>query len=517
MDGGGHPRLVEVPEPASPAMRVLACGLCGSDVEKLGAAPAGTVLGHEVVARARDGRRLALIHHLPCGECERCLAGHESTCESFAAATIVPGGFAELVGEARGVPVPDELSDAVGTYIEPLACVLRGAERVPRGRVLVVGQGFVGRLFAEVLRRRGDDVYAIDTNPERSGRAPDGPVDAAVLCAPAAPLELVSPGGTVLVFADAGTIDAAAVYRRELTLTGSRSATPRHMEEAAALLQELDLPEPTVLPLEQFSEGCRALPVGPRAQGRLHAVRALLFHGPGDLRLEEVPRPEPGPGDVLVRVEVALTDGTDLKAFRRGHPVLLGELPSPFGHEFCGIDVETERRVVAANSAGGRRARRRSRAAERRLRRVHPRSRGDREREFAARPCRARARGRRPGRAARLLPARSRARGRREGRLGRDPRRGADRLAALRVRRRRGRAAGRRRRPSRAPRARAALRRRDRRRGTRRHRDRGGRDRRRLGSAQSSSSGRAAQRSSSAGSSGARSYAWTPSASTTRS
>ena len=81
-------------------------------------------------------------------------------------------------------------------------------------------------------------------------------------------------------------------------------------------------------------------------------MRALLFHGPGDLRLEEVPRPEPDAGDVLVRVEVALTDGTDLKAFRRGHPVLLGELPSPFGHEFCGIDVETERRVVAANSAG---------------------------------------------------------------------------------------------------------------------------------------------------------------------
>jgi L-iditol 2-dehydrogenase len=82
-------------------------------------------------------------------------------------------------------------------------------------------------------------------------------------------------------------------------------------------------------------------------------VRALRFHGPGDLRLEEVPAPEPGPGDVLVQVEVALTDGTDLKAFRRGHPVLLGELPSPFGHEFCGIDVATGRRVVAANSAAG--------------------------------------------------------------------------------------------------------------------------------------------------------------------
>ncbi|HSK17155.1 MAG TPA: zinc-binding dehydrogenase [Gaiellaceae bacterium] len=80
-------------------------------------------------------------------------------------------------------------------------------------------------------------------------------------------------------------------------------------------------------------------------------MRALLYHGPGDLRVEEVPRPEPGPGEVLVRVEVALTDGTDAKAFRRGHPLLLAETPSPFGHELCGIDVATGRRVVPANSA----------------------------------------------------------------------------------------------------------------------------------------------------------------------
>jgi L-iditol 2-dehydrogenase len=84
-------------------------------------------------------------------------------------------------------------------------------------------------------------------------------------------------------------------------------------------------------------------------------VKALRFHGPGDVRLEDVPRPEPGPGDVLVQVEVALTDGTDLKAFRRGHPLLLRELPSPFGHEFSGVDVASGRRVVAANSDAGER------------------------------------------------------------------------------------------------------------------------------------------------------------------
>ena len=80
-------------------------------------------------------------------------------------------------------------------------------------------------------------------------------------------------------------------------------------------------------------------------------MRALVFHGPRDLRLEDAPEPVPGEGDVLLQVEVALTDGTDLKAYRRGHPVLLGPPPSPFGHEVCGIDVATGRRVVAANSA----------------------------------------------------------------------------------------------------------------------------------------------------------------------
>jgi L-iditol 2-dehydrogenase len=78
-------------------------------------------------------------------------------------------------------------------------------------------------------------------------------------------------------------------------------------------------------------------------------VKAALLHAPGDLRVADVPRPEPGPGDVLVQVEVALTDGTDLKTFRRGHPLLTRTSPAPFGHEFCG--VVAGRRVVAANSA----------------------------------------------------------------------------------------------------------------------------------------------------------------------
>ena len=260
LDAAGRPVVGEVDEPGGDGelVRVLACGLCGSDIEKLRPEFAGVVLGHEVVAETADGRRVALVHHRGCGECERCRGGHESTCAEFARATIRPGGFAERVRADAWIDVPAGVDDARATALEPLACVVRGAEAVPAGRVLVLGQGFVGRLFAAVLARRGDDVFAVDADPRRSGRAPDGPVDAVVICAPGAgatALESVRPGGTILVFADAGALPADAIYRNELTVAGRRSATSDAMRAAAALLPELELPEPTVLPLERFAEG----------------------------------------------------------------------------------------------------------------------------------------------------------------------------------------------------------------------------------------------------------------------
>ncbi|GAB3462360.1 alcohol dehydrogenase catalytic domain-containing protein [Kineococcus endophyticus] len=89
-------------------------------------------------------------------------------------------------------------------------------------------------------------------------------------------------------------------------------------------------------------------------------MRAAIFHGPGDLRMEDVPDPEPGPGEVLVDVRAAATCGTDLKSYRRGHPKLFPVLPSRFGHEFAGVvravgdgvtGFSPGQRVVAANTA----------------------------------------------------------------------------------------------------------------------------------------------------------------------
>jgi L-iditol 2-dehydrogenase len=264
LDAAGQPRLDDVPEPSGNGVRVRvrACGLCGSDVEKLGRAPAGTVLGHEVVGELEDGRRVVLVHHAGCGVCARCRAGHESTCEQFREPTIVPGGFAERVLAHGTVDVPDGIDDATASYAEPLACVLRGAERVPAGRVLVVGCGFVGALMVAALRLRGNEVFGTDPRRERcealGAPSPDGPVETAVLCAPGGANEAAAalePGGTLLVFADAGALDLDEVYRKELYVIGSRSATPRHLRRAVALLPELELPRAEVLPLERFAEG----------------------------------------------------------------------------------------------------------------------------------------------------------------------------------------------------------------------------------------------------------------------
>jgi threonine dehydrogenase-like Zn-dependent dehydrogenase len=124
--------------------------------------------------------------------------------------------------------------------------------------VLIVGHGFVGGLFAAVLAARGDEVFAVDADPARTRGVPHGSVDAVVLAAPGGvetALAALEPGGTLLVFADAGAIPAAPLYRRELTVVGSRSATPAHMREAVRLLPGLDVPAPTVLPLDRFAEG----------------------------------------------------------------------------------------------------------------------------------------------------------------------------------------------------------------------------------------------------------------------
>ncbi len=270
LDSDGLPQLVHVPEPPGDGVlvHVRACGLCGSDVEKIGHGGPATMLGHEVTGELESGQRVTVMHRVPCGMCERCLAGHESTCKEFGEPRIAPGGFAERIRATHCVPLPESLRAEDGIWVEPLACVLRAAELVPRGRVLVVGCGALGRLWIQVLIRRGDTVVAIDPRADRIAGArevgagvDDRPVDAAVLTAPAGiddALRRLEPGGTLLVFAaPRGVVPTSldTIYRKELALVGSRSATPAFFRLAVDVLPSLVLPPVTTLPLERFLEG----------------------------------------------------------------------------------------------------------------------------------------------------------------------------------------------------------------------------------------------------------------------
>ncbi len=89
-------------------------------------------------------------------------------------------------------------------------------------------------------------------------------------------------------------------------------------------------------------------------------MKAVILRGPEEVTYEDVPVPEPGPGEILMKIESALTCGTDLKVFLRGgHPRMI-KVPGVFGHEMAGT-VETTGdgvegfspgdRVVPANSA----------------------------------------------------------------------------------------------------------------------------------------------------------------------
>jgi threonine dehydrogenase-like Zn-dependent dehydrogenase len=153
-------------------------------------------------------------------------------------------------------------------WVEPLACVLRGAELVPPGRVGVVGCGAIGQLWVQALRRRGDGVVAIDPRGDRVARAcelgavvDDDPIASVVLTAHAGAndaLRRLEPGGTLVVFAapnEPVPLDLDAVYRKELAIVGTRSATPAYFRDAIEQLPSFSLPAVTTLPLDRFREG----------------------------------------------------------------------------------------------------------------------------------------------------------------------------------------------------------------------------------------------------------------------
>ena len=166
-----------VPEigPGETLVRIHASGICGSDVLEWYRVPkAPIVLGHEVagevvaigegVCSVAVGDRVVLSHHVPDNTCRYCLTGNHTACHTLHTTNFDPGGFAQYVRMPalqtdRGIlRMPDSMSYEEGSFVEPLACVVRAQSRAgvrPGSTVLVMGSGISGLLHIRLALALG--------------------------------------------------------------------------------------------------------------------------------------------------------------------------------------------------------------------------------------------------------------------------------------------------------------------------------------------------------------------------
>jgi L-iditol 2-dehydrogenase len=300
-------RLEEVPVPEIGTneilVRVHTCGICGTDLKKIatGSHPAPRIFGHEtsgVVAKVGEGvckfsvgDRVVVFHHIPCGKCYYCQHKTFAQCATYkkvgCTAGYEPsgGGFAEYVRvmdwivEKGTVRIPDGVSFEQACFVEPVNTCIKGIEtlRLHTGEtVLVIGQGPIGLILANLAQRAGARVITSDLYPARltmahsfglqdtidaskvdavqtvrgmtEGRGADAvilAVGGSGLIRPA--IDAGRPGGRVLLFAQTVrgevTIDPASVCVDEKTLLGSYSASVELQEESVRFVmdREMDL------------------------------------------------------------------------------------------------------------------------------------------------------------------------------------------------------------------------------------------------------------------------------------
>jgi L-iditol 2-dehydrogenase len=304
-----------VPEigPDEILFRVEASGICGSDVmEWYRIRKAPLVLGHEAAGVIEKvganvqgfsvGDRIFANHHVPCGQCRYCQRGQETVCRTLRSTTFDPGGFAEKVrlpeiNVRQGTfKIPDSMSFETATFIEPVACALRGqrmADFKPGISVAVLGSGLAGLLHVAIARARGaGKIFATDISDWRMDRAAefgadeviDGSedvpeliraanhdlgVDLVIVCTAAIPvleqaMNLADSGGTVLLYGVAAPgekmqLDVGAFWASAVRLISTYANSPDDAREAIELLDsgKLDIEKMIThrLPLDQAAKG----------------------------------------------------------------------------------------------------------------------------------------------------------------------------------------------------------------------------------------------------------------------
>jgi len=288
-------RLQELPVPkigpGEILVKIQASGICGSDVlEWYRIKKAPIVLGHETtgevvelgegVTKFKVGDRVAVSHHVPCNTCRYCLSGNHTVCHTLHTTNFDPGGFSEYVrvpklNVDRGVfLLPPNVSYEDGSFMEPLACVLRGqrlARLTPGQTVLVIGSGISGLLHIMLAQALGAGrVIATDISPYRLNAAKElgadavingkedvpakllelnegRPADLVIVCTGAMPafaqaMKSVDRGGTLMYFATTNPGETLPVpindyWRNGITLLPSYGNSPYDAEVAISLIR----------------------------------------------------------------------------------------------------------------------------------------------------------------------------------------------------------------------------------------------------------------------------------------
>jgi L-iditol 2-dehydrogenase len=286
--GQGKVILEESPEPkirdGEILMEMRACGVCGSDVEKVrGHYQATGKIGHEpsgVVAAVGKGvedfavgDRIFVHHHVPCYNCAVCRSGMYTFCPTYQKTNLDPGGFAEQIripieNVSRGavLHLPNKMPFDEATLIEPLGCCLDAIRATPfisGQRVMVLGMGPIGLLYLKLLKAEGAGWLAGgDLSPYRrevalrSGadvvfdpRTPigvEGDIDLVVVAtgstkAIADGIKWVRRGGTVNIFGlpEKGShleTDLQDLYMKGVRLIPTYAATEKGTNDALRLI-----------------------------------------------------------------------------------------------------------------------------------------------------------------------------------------------------------------------------------------------------------------------------------------
>ena len=227
-------RAIPQPPPGEVRVRTTLAGICNTDLEVIGGyAGFQGVLGHEfvgIVDQAQDpelvGKRVVGEINAACGVCDTCLAGRPTHCSQRTALGI--RGRDGVLAEYFCLPagnlhlVPDEMPDRVAVFTEPLAAACQILEQVhvqPSDRVVVLGDGKLGLLVAQVLALTGCDLIAVGRHPEKLAILADALGGRAGIATQ--PGEQVQPGSIDLVVECTGRPEGFRAARRLIRPRGT--------------------------------------------------------------------------------------------------------------------------------------------------------------------------------------------------------------------------------------------------------------------------------------------------------